>query len=104
MEATGEIVAFNERTEVDYTGANRGGGQSLADLPFTIAVEAAGSIWFGRDGARPVHGDEVVVIGVETDLLRLRGALIGWEDHMPEENGLAWLAGRVDDLSAGHAG
>jgi hypothetical protein len=85
-----------------------GGGNFIADMAFSFVFDAAleGVVGLFRHGAPKPHPelDEVVVIGVEPDLLRLRGALLGWEDHMPEPNGLARLAERVDELSPGHQG
>ncbi|HZR14141.1 MAG TPA: hypothetical protein VFC33_12925 [Acidimicrobiia bacterium] len=63
-----------------------------------MIVEMVGAL-FHAGCAAP--SDEVVILGREPDLLRLKGALIGWEDHASEENGLAWLAERVNELSNG---
>ena len=104
LAATGELVAFNEQVERYYPTAKRGGAQDWSDLPVVVGVEAVTSILMGTDNSRRRATDEVVVIGVEPDLPRLRGALIGWEEHVPEENGLAWLAERGNELSRGHAG
>jgi hypothetical protein len=53
----------------------------------------------GRLGVRAMLGggteDEVVVLGVDTDLERVRDALTGWREHMAGDNGLAWLAERA---------
>ncbi len=38
--------------------------------------------------------DEVVRIAVETDPQRLHAAVAGWEEHVTDWNGLAWIAGR----------
>lgn len=76
LAATGELAAFN--------------------------AGARTSVPTGRLGVRAMLGggseDEVVVLGVERDRDRLRLALAGWEEHMPETNGLAWLAERCDTL------
>lgn len=51
------------------------------------------------DAPRPagaIDGHDVVVIAVEPDRDRLNAALHGWEDHVDESNGLAWLAARFD--------
>jgi hypothetical protein len=93
MVATGELVAFNEQTHRRWS---TGHGER--------AVEGLAVVLGAHYEAGWGSNDEVVIMGVEPDLLRLRGALIGWEDHMPEENGLAWLADRADGLSQGHAG
>jgi hypothetical protein len=39
----------------------------------------------------------VVVVGYAVDLEELRPTLTGWEDHMREPNGLAWLTERCND-------
>lgn len=111
MRATGEVVAFHESAFQSWQPSGVGGGGGGGDgnffvdmavgAAFEVAVE--GVIGLFRHGAPKPHPqlDEVVVIGVEPDLFRLRGALMGWEDRMPEDNGLAWLAERVDDLTRG---
>jgi membrane protease YdiL (CAAX protease family) len=43
---------------------------------------------------------ESVVIAVETDGDRLRAAMNGWEDHVDEPNGLAWLAEQFERTDA----
>ena len=98
LEATGELAAVNEAphpTPIDEI-------DGMLGLAKQVLEQGLSSLWRGDQG--PGSADDVVCIGVERDLLRLRGALIGWEDHMPEPNGLAWLSERVDELSAGHAG
>jgi hypothetical protein len=61
-----------------------------------------GALPAGRLGVQALLGgggaDEVVVLGVEPDETRLRDALEGWEEHMPEGNGLSWLAERAASL------
>jgi hypothetical protein len=88
-------------------GGGGGDGNFFADMAVGFVFEAAleGVIGLFRHGAPKPHPelDEVVIIGREPDLLRLRGALLNWEEHMPEPNGLGWLAERVDELSPGHA-
>jgi hypothetical protein len=113
LQATGELAAFQESAYQGWQpsgvgGGGGGGGNFVADMAFSFVFDAAleGVVGLFRHGAPKPHPelDEVVVIGVEPDLLRLRGALLGWEDHLPEPNGLAWLAERVDELSPGHQG
>lgn len=87
--ATGELVAFRE--------VPRAGWPTY----FRLVSEVLRML--SRPG-RTRPDNEVVVIGVEPDVARLPGAVTGWEQHMPEENGLARLAERVDELSHGHAG
>ena len=77
LEATGELAAF-------HAGAST-------------------SAPTGRLGVQAILGgataDEVVVLAVEPDRARLREVLAGWEMHMGDENGLAWLAERCDALA-----
>jgi hypothetical protein len=114
VQATGEIVAFLESASAGFAwsgvgggGGGGGGGNLLAEIAVGFVFDAAveGVIGAFRHGAQKPHPelDEVVIIGREPDLLRLRGALLNWEEHMPEPNGLGWLAERVDELSPGHA-
>ena len=95
LEATGELVAFNESHENSIPGSAPPLEVQILD---DVLRDGIAGLWRPPKG----YADEVVIIGVEPDVLRLRGAVIGWEDHMPEENGLAWLAERVDELSSGH--
>ncbi|HZR15436.1 MAG TPA: hypothetical protein VFC33_19530 [Acidimicrobiia bacterium] len=78
VEATGEIAAFNSGRPATPVAPGRGLGALGAML-----------------GGGP---DEVVILGVHDDIDTLRAGLTGWEEHMADENGLAWLAERVDEL------
>jgi hypothetical protein len=107
---TGELVAFDESprpSDSSFTGGGGGGGDGnfFVDLAVGAAVDAAieGVVHHFSErtsDAGERAGDEVVVVGVETDGEKLRHALRGWERHMPEENGLAWVAARCDDGGA----
>jgi hypothetical protein len=101
LEATGELVAFSVAALQGWEPSGFGGDGFLV---LELAAEGIRRL-FSHD-ARNTHADPaaVLIIGVEPALFRLRAALFGWEDHMREENGLAWLAGRVDGLSRGPAG
>jgi hypothetical protein len=95
IEATGEIAAFNESE-----------GLSDAGLFYTDAVEVLLDMltrpFKARSEREEVQTAEVVIIGVERDLARLRAAVAGWNLHVAEDNGLAWLAEHVDQLSRSH--
>lgn len=75
---TGEIAAFNSGRPT--TPVMPGRGLGLGAL-------------LGGGGA-----DEVVILGVHPDLDTLRAGIAGWENEMAGDNGLAWLAERVDAL------
>jgi hypothetical protein len=96
--------------EVDFGTSWRTQGEGpwrviWLDATGELAAFAAGgrtSVPTGRLGLGAMLGgggaDEVVVLGVETDLEAVRAALQGWENHMTDENGLAWLAERAAEL------
>jgi hypothetical protein len=96
--------------EVDFGASWRTQGQGpwrviwLRGTGELAAFDAGGrtSVPTGRLGLGAMLGgggaDEVVVLGVETDLEVVQAALQGWQDHMTDENGLAWLAERAAEL------
>jgi len=79
LEATGELVAFNESHENSIPGSAPPLEVHILD---DVLRDGIAGLWRPPKG----YADEVVVIGVERDLMRLRGALMSWEDHMPEPN------------------
>jgi hypothetical protein len=89
LEATGEFVAFNEQTQRRWPTDTRG-----------RVIQNVGSVVAGAYEAPWVSDDEVVVVGVEPDLERLQTRLAGWEQHMDDDNGLAWAAGQFDQPRA----
>jgi hypothetical protein len=71
LEATGEVVAFSETAGWEPSGF---GG----DVGVVLEAAAEGVARLFRHGATKPHPehDEVVIISMEQDLLRLRGALL----------------------------
>lgn len=78
LAATGEIAAFN---------SGRAGGTVMPGRGLGLGGLLGGG-----------GPDEVVILGVHPDLDTLRAGLAGWQDQMEDDNGLAWLAERVDEL------
>jgi hypothetical protein len=100
LEATGELAAFEEIPPQPYVGEPSAGG-GLIDLPFSIAIEGVAEVMRRAEKRqREPLSHEVVVIGVEPERDRLETRLTGWEQHMDEDNGLAWVAGQFDEPEA----
>lgn len=78
LAATGEIAAFN---------SGRSGGAVMPGRGLGLGALLGGG-----------GPDEVVILGAHPDLDAVRAGLTGWQDHMAEDNGLAWLAQRIDEL------
>jgi uncharacterized protein (TIGR02118 family) len=78
LAATGEIAAFN---------SGRSGGAVMPGRGLGLGALLGGG-----------GPDEVVILGAHPDLDTVRAGLTGWQDHMAEDNGLAWLAERIDEL------
>jgi membrane protease YdiL (CAAX protease family) len=81
---TGEVLAIKDGTASQADTERPAPGLERAesdapDLPAPVVVADPG---------------EVVLIAVETDGDRLRAAMSGWQDHVGDANGLAWLAER----------
>jgi hypothetical protein len=110
LEATGELVAFNEALSPGdayqgWGGGAGGDGNFVVDMVVGTAIDAAidgviRHVTNAGERAKRRVVDEVVPIGIERDGERLRHALRGWERHMPEPDGLAWVAARCDDDGA----
>jgi hypothetical protein len=80
LAGTGEIAAFN---------SGRSGGAVMPGRGLGLGALLGGG-----------GPDEVVILGDHPDLDTVRAGLAGWQDHMAEDNGLAWLAERIDALPA----
>jgi membrane protease YdiL (CAAX protease family) len=75
--------------------------------PWTVTwLQATGelvAVRRGNDATATAPDDgEVVLLGIETDPRRLHATLTGWEDHVAESNGLAWLAARFTPPRSEH--
>jgi hypothetical protein len=100
LEATGELVAFNEsgRQSTPGIGMVGGGNNLLLDLTVGIAAEVAidGLVHaVSNAGASRMRLSEVYIIAVQPDLDRLTSALAGWQEHVLERDGVTWLAERA---------
>jgi hypothetical protein len=85
--------AASDEVDVGSTWRTQGEG------PWKVVwLEATGEL-----AAFDQPGDEVVVVGFAHDLEELCTRLAGWEDHMAEANGLAWLVERSSDESTNDA-
>ena len=87
-----EFYADHQRAasdEVDLGSTWRSQGEGRWKV---IWLEATGEL-----AAFDQPGDEVVVVGFAHDLDELRTRLAGWETHISEANGLAWLVERCND-------
>jgi hypothetical protein len=78
-----------ESNEIDFGSSWRTQGNGPWKV---IWLESTGEL-----AAFDQSADEVVVVGYAVDLEELRPTLTGWEDHMREPNGLAWLTERCND-------
>jgi hypothetical protein len=96
LESTGELAAFEEIPPEPYVSQSGSGG-GLIDLPFSVAIEGVAEVIRRAEKrqSKPLSY-EVVVVGVEPDVERLQTRLTGWEEHIAEDNGLAWVAGHFD--------
>jgi hypothetical protein len=99
LEATGELVAFNETGRQSTPGIGMGVGDNLLlDLTVGIAVDAAieGLVHaVSNAGASRKRLSEVYIIAVQPDPDRLKSALAGWQKHVLERDGISWLAERA---------
>jgi hypothetical protein len=98
LEATGELVAFNETGRQSTPGIGMVGDNLLLDLTVGIAADAAieGLVHLvSNAGTSRKRLSEAYIIAVQPDLDRLKSALAGWEERVRERDGMVWLAERA---------
>jgi hypothetical protein len=114
LEATGELVAFNElNLGVDRVSVGGGaGGNIVVDVVADYVLEEAATaaahglhhiVHRIRHHARTDDGagipadldEDVSLLTIEPDLAGLRTTLAGWEEHPADRDGLVWLADRL---------
>jgi hypothetical protein len=112
LEATGELVVFNDLAQ--EMGVSVGGdpGNPIGDLIVGPVLEyAAEAAAHGlhrivrriqhharSDDGRGVPAElseEVSLLTIEPDITRLRSLIGGWEEHRSDPDGLIWLADRL---------
>jgi hypothetical protein len=96
LEATGELVAFNDVRTMGSVVVGGGGGNLIFDLAFEAAITGLVNRVARHANPEPPDQlrDQVTCLLVERDVERVRQRLSGWERHLPEANGLAWLLER----------